>query len=235
MAAGAGGIDVALLVVAADEGVMPQTREHIDICTLLGVRAGLIVVSKADLLPGLGDGWLELLTQDLRAVTQSTFLEGAAVVAVSAKSGEGLEALKKAVARLLSELTARPSDGPVFLPVDRSFTVKGFGAVVTGTLLSGKLLRDEAVLLSPSSAGPYRARTLQVHGSAVESAAAGQRVAVNLAGVEAQDVHRGMVLVRAGELEPVNVLDVELSLLPAADKPLPRRSRQSLSLGTSAT
>ncbi|MBK7859162.1 MAG: selenocysteine-specific translation elongation factor [Archangiaceae bacterium] len=232
MAAGAGGIDLAMLVVAADEGVMPQTREHVDICSLLGVRAGLLVVTKADLLPGLGDGWLELLTQDLRALTAGTFLEEAPLVTVSAKTGAGLDALKVALSSRLAALAARPAEGPVFLPVDRVFTVKGFGAVVTGTLLSGRLGRDEQVSLSPGLEGPFRARTLQVHGEAVERAAAGQRVAVNVPGIEAQQVSRGMALVRHGELEAAKVLDVELSLLPSVEAPLPRRSRQLLSLGT---
>jgi selenocysteine-specific elongation factor len=232
MAAGAGGVDVAMLVVAADEGVMPQTREHVDICTLLGVRKGLIVVSKADLLPTLGDGWLDLLTADLKAVTHGTFLEEAQLVPVSAKTGEGLDALKAALSTLLKNLTARPAEGPVFLPIDRAFTVKGFGAVVTGTLLSGKLTREDAVSLSPSLPGPYRARTLQAHGATVESVSAGQRIAVNLAGVEAQQIQRGMAVVKENELPPARTLDVELTLLPSADKPLGRRSRQLLSIGT---
>jgi selenocysteine-specific elongation factor len=232
MAAGAGGIDLVMLVVAADEGVMPQTREHVDICSLLGVRQGLIVVTKADLLPTLGEGWLELLTQDLRSLTSGTFLEGAPLLTVSAKSGEGLEALKRALGDRLGQLAARPAEGPVFLPIDRVFTVKGFGAVVTGTLLSGRLQRDEQVALSFGLAGPFRARTLQVHGAAVEYASAGQRVAVNVTQVEAAQVSRGMALVRAGELEATRVLDVELTLLPSVVDPLPKRSRQLLSLGT---
>jgi len=232
MAAGAGGVDLALLVVAADEGVMPQTREHVDICQLLGVKTGLIVVTKSDLLPTLGEGWLELLTADLRALTAGTFLEDAPVLPVSSKTGEGVEQLKSQLGGRLKELAARPAEGPVFLPVDRVFTVKGFGAVVTGTLLSGRLERDSAVSLVPGLDGPFRARTLQVHGAAVESAAAGQRVAVNVPGIEAAQVSRGMALVRFEELKPARVLDVELSLLPSVEKPLPRRSRQHVSLGT---
>ncbi len=198
MAAGAGGVDLAMLVVAADEGVMPQTREHVDICQLLGVKTGLIVVTKSDLLPTLGEGWLELLTQDLRALTKGTFLEEAPVLPVSAKTGEGLEALKAAIAANLSAgPVARPAEGPVFLPIDGVFTVKGFGAVVTGTLLSGRLERDAQVSLVPGLDGPFRARTLQVHGAAVESTAAGQRVAVNVPGIETGQVSRGMALVRS--------------------------------------
>jgi selenocysteine-specific elongation factor len=231
MAAGAGGVDAALLVVAVDEGVMPQTREHIDICRLLEVRKGRVVITKADMLPALGEGWLDLLKADLGELTRDTVFEGEPLL-VSAKSGEGIDALRLAIAAMAKQLAARPADGPAFLPIDRAFTVKGFGAVVTGTLLSGKLNRDDAVSLSASLPGPFRARTLQVHGAAVDSVAAGQRVAVNLAGVEAQQIQRGMAVVREHELPPARTLDVELTLLASADKPLPRRSRQLLSLGT---
>lgn len=236
MTAGAGGIDLALLVVAADEGVMPQTREHVDICSLLGVRRGVLVVTKADLLPGLGDGWLDLLEAELRSLTQGTFLEGAPLVAVSSKSGEGLDALKteigKQVAALEAEGAARTADGPLFLPVDRAFTIKGFGCVVTGTLLSGKLTLTDEVSLEPGLAGPLRLRGLQQHGKAVERAVAGERVAVNLVGVETNDVRRGMALVRSTELTAARVLDVELTLLASVEAPLPRRSRQLVTVGT---
>jgi selenocysteine-specific elongation factor len=236
MTAGAGGIDLALLVVAADEGVMPQTREHVDICALLGVRRGVLVVTKADLLPGLGDGWLELLETELRGLVAGTFLEGAALVPVSAKTGEGLDALKVELARLSTALSAeasvRSADGPLFLPVDRAFTIKGFGCVVTGTLWSGRLSLSDEVALVPGLPGPVRLRGLQQHGKAVEKAQAGERVAVNLLGVETAEVARGMAVVRVGELAPARVLDVELTLLPSVETPLPRRSRQVVTLGT---
>jgi selenocysteine-specific elongation factor len=236
MAAGAGGIDLGLLVVAADEGVMPQTREHVDICGLLGVRRGVLVVTKADLLPGLGAGWLELLEAEVRSLVAGTFLEGAPLVPVSAKTGEGLDALKAELSRLSAALEReggpRSPEGPLFLPVDRAFTVKGFGCVVTGTLWSGRLFLDDEVALVPGRAAPLRLRGLQQHGRAVGRAQAGERVAVNLAGVETQDVARGMALVRAGELSAARVLDVELTLLSSVEAPLPRRSRQRLTLGT---
>ena len=154
MAAGAGGVDVALLVIAADEGVMPQTREHVDICSLLGVRRGVLVVTKADLLPGLGDGWLELLEADLRSLVADTPFEGATLVQVSAKSGEGLEALKTEIDRLVIALLAEPDvsrgpDAPVFLPIDRAFSARGFGLVVTGTLWSGRLTPEDTISLLP--------------------------------------------------------------------------------------
>jgi len=232
MAAGAGGVDVAILVVAADEGVMPQTREHVDICGLLGVRAGVVALTKADLLPGLGEDGRLLLEEELRGLCRGTFLESAAVVPVSARTGEGLEALRAELARLAATVPPRPNDGPAFLPVDRAFTLKGFGTVVTGTLLSGRLQAGDELALLPGKPGPLRVRALHAHGREVPQASAGGRVAVNLPGVEAGDVRRGDVLARAGELSPVRTLDVELSLLQAAPVPLRPRTRLLLHLGT---
>lgn len=236
MTAGAGGIDLALLVVAADEGVMPQTREHVDICSLLGVRRGVLVVTKSDLLPGLGEGWLELLETELRGLVAGTFLEDAPLVPVSARTGEGLDALKQELQRQVSALSAdgspRSPDGPLFVPIDRAFTIKGFGCVVTGTVWSGRLSLADEVALVPGLSGPLRLRGLQEHGKSVERAQAGERVAVNLVGVETHDVARGMALVRVGELDAARVLDVELTLLPSVETPLPRRSRQLVTVGT---
>ncbi|MGV3625286.1 MAG: selenocysteine-specific translation elongation factor [Archangium sp.] len=237
MAAGAGGVDIAMLVVSADEGVMPQTREHLDICTLLGVRRGVLVVTKSDLLPGLGDGWLELLEADLRSLVAGSCFEGAAMISVSAKSGEGLDALRAELSRVARQLEAEPSsarsaDAPLFCPVDRAFTVKGFGLVVTGTLWSGRLTTRDAVALLPGLPGPLRVRGLQVHGKAVESVGPGQRVAVNLPELELAQVHRGQALARAGELTEARALDVELTLLPSVETPLPRRSRRLVTVGT---
>ena len=232
MAAGAGGVDLAVLVVASDEGVMPQTREHLDICRLLGVKAGVIALTKSDLLAELGPEWRALVDADLKALTTGTFLEGAPVVPCSSRTGEGLDALKAALTRAAAALPKRPSEGPAFLPVDRVFTIKGFGTVVTGTLLSGVLAVDEAVALLPGLPGPFRVRGVQVHGQPVARVEAGQRAAVNVAGVEPEALHRGMVLVRSGELPETRMLDVELSLLPAAEAPLPRRRKLLLHLGT---
>ncbi|HMK73126.1 MAG TPA: selenocysteine-specific translation elongation factor, partial [Myxococcaceae bacterium] len=214
MAAGAGGVDLALLVVAADEGVMPQTREHLDICQLLGVRAGVVALTKADLLPGLGDDWRGLLAADLSTLLAGTALEAAEAVEVSARTGQGLPLLVAALGRAAAGLAARPVDGPLFLPVDRAFTLKGFGTVVTGTLLSGSVASEEPLSLLPGLPGPFRARTVQVHGAAVARAVAGQRTAVNLPAAAAAEVRRGMALVRAGELPETRTLDVELTLLP---------------------
>jgi selenocysteine-specific elongation factor len=234
MAAGAGGIDVVLLVVAADEGVMPQTREHLDICRLLGVPRGLVAVTKADLLPALGEDWLPLLEQEIRAATAGTFLEAAPIVPVSSTTGEGLDRLRGALAAIAAEVPERPTEGPLLLPVDRAFTLKGFGTVVTGTLLSGQLAEGDAVALCPGPPGaePLRARSVQIHGAAAPRALAGQRTAVNVPGIEPSAIHRGQALVRAGEVRQARILDAEVTLLAAADRPLGARSRLLLHVGT---
>jgi selenocysteine-specific elongation factor len=234
MAAGAGGMDLVVLVVAADEGVMPQTREHLDICRLLGVPRGVVAVTKADLLPELGPGWLPLLEQEIREAARGTFLEGCAVVPVSAATGEGLDALVAELSRLAAEVPERPPDGPVFLPIDRAFSMKGFGTVVTGTLISGQIADgDEAALLPPTpGVGPLRVRSVQVHGAATGRALAGQRTAVNLPGVEPGEIRRGQALVHAGVVPASSVLDVEVTLLAAAPKPLRHRSKLLLHVGT---
>jgi selenocysteine-specific elongation factor len=234
MAAGAGGIDLVVLVVAADEGVMPQTREHLDICRLLGVPRGLVAVTKADLLPDLGEDWLPLLEQDVRAAAKGTFLEAAPILPVSARTGAGLPELVAALAALAGEVPERPADGPLFLPVDRAFSLKGFGTVVTGTLLSGAIAAEDEVALSPPLHGQpsLRVRSVQVHGKAVERALAGQRTAVNLPGIEAHSISRGQALVHAGIVPVSRALDVELTLLAAAPKPLRHRAKLLLHVGT---
>ena len=234
MAAGAGGIDVVILVVAADEGIMPQTREHLDICRLLGVPRGVVAVTKSDLLPGLGAEWLPLLEEEIAAACTGTFLESAAVVPVSARTGEGLPRLVEVLSALSAEVPERPADGPLFLPVDRAFTLKGFGTVATGTLLSGTLSEGDALALVPPSpaVGELRARTVQVHGKGSPRASAGQRTAVNLPGVEASAISRGQVLAHPGVVPPTSILDVELSLLEAAPRAVRHRSRLLLHVGT---
>jgi selenocysteine-specific elongation factor len=234
MAAGAGGIDLVVLVVAADEGVMPQTREHLDICRLLGVPRGLVAVTKADLLGELGTDWLPLLEADVREATRGTFLEGSPLVPVSSATGEGLDRLVAELARLAADVPERPADGPLFLPVDRAFSMKGFGTVVTGTLLSGAVSEGDATALLPASPGAdaLRVRTIQVHGKGTTRALAGQRTAVNLPGIEPSAIRRGQALVHAGVVPASTMLDVELSLLPAAPKHLRHRSKLLLHVGT---
>jgi selenocysteine-specific elongation factor len=232
MAAGAGGIDLALLVVAADEGVMPQTREHVDILRLLGIRAGVIALTKSDLLPDLGADWLPLVHADLDEVTSGTFLETAPRVAVSSRTGEGLDRLVAALRAVAAGTPDRPADGPLYLPVDRAFTVRGFGTVVTGTLLSGAIAPEDVVELVPGGRSALRVRGVQVHGAKVDRALAGQRTAVNLPGLEPAEVHRGMVLAGQGRLPPSPMLDVELTLLDSAPDPLAQRTKLLLHVGT---
>ncbi len=231
MAAGASGIDLVLLVVAADEGVMPQTREHLDICRLLGVPRGLVVLNKADLAPELGEDWMAMLEADVASACAGTFLEEAPMLRVSARTGDGIPALRSALASLAAQTPERPSDGPTYLPIDRAFSLKGFGTVVTGTLLSGTLAPGDSVDLLPATGSGLRVRSVQVHGAEVPRALAGQRTAVNLPGVEAQQITRGTVGVRAGEVTAGHMLDVELDLLAAAPKALGHRTRLLLHLG----
>ena len=232
MAAGAGGVDLVVLVVAADQGVMPQTREHLDICRLLGAERGLVAVTKCDLIPALGPGLLELLTGEIRELCQGTFLEGSPVLPVSAMTGEGLGALREALGRLAAEVHERPADGPVLLPIDRAFSLKGFGTVVTGTLLSGAVNEGDELVLLPSGGRPLRVRSVEVHGTRVPRALAGQRTAANLPGIEVAAVRRGQALAQPGVIPPSALLDVELSLLAAAPRPLRHRARLLLNLGT---
>ena len=213
MLAGATGVDAALLVVAADESVMPQTREHLDICRLLEVRTGVIALTKAD----LADGDLrQVAREETRALVRGTFLEAAPIIEVSSMTGEGLDALREALRALASASTARSADGATRLPIDRAFTLRGFGAVVTGTLASGVVSARDSLMVLPRGV-TTRVRGLHVHGRAVEIAQAGERVAVNLGDVSVQDLARGDTLVRAGAFEATRVIDVRIELL--ADAP----------------
>jgi len=212
MLAGAGGMDLVVLVVAADEGVKPQTREHFAICRLLGVRHGMIALTKKDLADG---EMLELARAETAELVRGSFLEGAPVVAVSAVTGEGLDRLREELVRLAWRVPARDAAGIPRLPIDRSFTLRGFGTVVTGTLVEGRLRGGEEVEVQPGGRR-LRIRGLQVYGRPVEEALAGQRTAVNLAGVEAGELHRGMTLTRPGVWEATDVADVRLELVSGA-------------------
>ncbi|HTJ45359.1 MAG TPA: selenocysteine-specific translation elongation factor, partial [Kofleriaceae bacterium] len=227
MVAGAVGIDLVLLVIAADEGVMPQTREHLDICQLLGVRRGIVVISKRDLVD---DDWLALVTDELRAFTAHTFLAGAPIVAVSAKTGAGLADLKATIARELAALPPRPTAGAFRLPLDRVFTLKGFGTVVTGTIASGSVKNGDELVALPRGLAA-RVRGVQIHGAAVDDAGAGFRCALNLGGVSIDELVRGDVLAHPGAIAPSHILDVRFRLLPAA-RALGKRSRVILHHGT---
>ncbi len=221
MLAGAHGIDIVALVIAADEGVMPQTREHFDICRLLGVQTGVIVITKTDLVE---EELIPLVREEAAELVSGSFLEGAPILAVSAKTGSDLAALKTALHELAAQVPARSTEAVTRLPVDRAFTMKGFGAVVTGTLVSGEIAEGDELQLLPTPARG-RARGLQVHGKAVRRATAGQRTAVNLGGIETLQIERGMVLAPVGRLRATQILDVHLSVLRSAPRALRSRAR----------
>ncbi len=229
MLAGAGGIDLVILVIAADEGVMPQTREHLAICRLLGVRAGLIALTKTDLVES---DWIELVQDDLADFAKGTFLEGRPVIPVSSKTGEGLDELRAAIQKLAEKTSPKSDEGIFRLPIDRVFTMRGFGAVVTGTLFSGSIRTGDRVQLFPGAL-EARVRGLQVHGEPVEEATAGSRTAVNLQGVERMEIERGYVLGRPGKLKPTYMLDLHLEHISDSPRPLKTRDRVRFHTGTS--
>src|SRR5438309_2054415 len=226
MLAGVGGIDLAMLVIAADEGVMPQTREHLAICSLLHIRTGLVVLTKIDMVE---PDWIELVRDDVATLVRGTFLEGAPVVPVSAKTGAGLDELRATLRRLAATVPARGTDQLPRLPIDRVFTIKGFGTVVTGTLAAGALGVDDRVEVFPRGL-VAKIRGLQAHGHAVERSVAGQRTAVNLQGLERAAVERGDVIGVAGTLSATTLADVVLEILhDAARVPFgPARTRRLL-------
>jgi selenocysteine-specific elongation factor len=229
MLAGVGGIDLAMLVVAADEGVMPQTREHLAICSLLHIKSGLVVLTKADLVE---PDWLELVREDVAGLVRGTFLEGAPVITVSVRTGEGLDSLRAALRDLAARVPPRETDALPRLPIDRVFTVKGFGTVVTGTLTAGRFQLDDRVEVFPRGL-TAKIRGLQTHGRNVAEARAGQRTAINLQGLERAAVERGDVVGPAGALVPALLVDVALELLPDAPRPLRNRDRVRFHVGTS--
>jgi selenocysteine-specific elongation factor len=232
MLAGIGGIDLVLLVIAADESVKPQTREHFDICRLLSVQRGITVLTKADLVDA---ETLEVVRMEVAEYLQGSFLDPASspIVAVSSKTGEGLDELKRELARLATEAPAKNASAALRLPIDRVFTMKGFGTVITGTLISGSVRKDDELEVHPGGK-KLRVRGVQVHGAASEKAIAGQRTALNLAGVEVSELARGMMLTAAGLFRPTSQVSVELNLLPSA-KPLRDRARVHLHAFTAET
>ncbi|MDX6269066.1 MAG: selenocysteine-specific elongation factor [Acidobacteriota bacterium] len=227
MLAGAHGIDAVALVIAADEGVMPQTREHFDISQLLGVQNGLVVLTKIDTVD---EELLALVRAEAEELIAGSFLDGAAVVAASARTGAGLEELREELRRVAARVPARSSHAVARLPVDRAFTMRGFGAVVTGTLVAGEIAEGDEMELLPASQR-VRVRGLQVHGRAVARASAGQRTAVNLGGVDAASIERGMTLAPAGRLRATQIIDTSLEVLPHAPRALRSRARVRVHLG----
>ncbi|AQS59556.1 selenocysteine-specific translation elongation factor [Desulforamulus ferrireducens] len=228
MLAGVGGIDLVMLVIAADEGVMPQTREHVDIIQLLQVKKGIVVLTKVDLVD---EDWLGLVTEEVRDYLQGTILKEAPIIPVSSITKQGIEELLKTIDQFVEDTEERVSIGKLRLPIDRVFSVTGFGTVVTGTLHSGRISIGDTVEIMPQRL-ISRVRSLQVHGQKVEQARAGQRTAVNLTGVEVEEIHRGNVLVTPNSVDPSHRMDVRLLLLESAAKPLRNRARVRLYLGT---
>ncbi len=230
MLAGVGGIDLVMLVVAADESIKPQTREHFDICRLLNIPKGMVVITKCDLVDR---DIVDLVRLEIQELVRGSFLENAPVVAASARTGEGLDDILNELRRLAEGILSKPVEWPFRLPVDRAFVMKGFGTVVTGTLVAGKVDKDAEVEIFPA-VRRVRVRGIQVHNAPAEKAVAGQRTALNLAGIETGEIARGMVLAAPGLFQATSRLDCSLSLLPSA-RPLKNRARVHFHSGTAET
>ena len=228
MLAGASGIDIVMLVVAADEGVMPQTREHFDICKLLGIRSGVIALTKSDLAD---PETLELARLDVKDLVAGSFLEAAPVITISSRTGFGLDQLRTALHTAAGRITQRPDDHSVYFPIDRSFAVKGFGTVVTGTLSSGEVTVGDELELLPS-ARRVRVRGLQSHGRKAETAHAGLRVAVNLGGIDHTEISRGELLATPDALRPTQIINAHVEVLPSSPRPFRSRQRVRVHIGT---
>lgn len=228
MLAGVGGIDAALLVIAADEGVMPQTREHLAILDLLAIPTGLIALTKIDLVPD--PDWLELVQLDIIEAVHGTVLDGQPIIPVSARTGEGLDDLVRALTELLAQHPPRPDLGKPRLPIDRVFTISGFGVVVTGTLLDGSLSVGQEVEIQPANVRA-RVRGMQSHEESIEHASPGRRLAVNLRGVDKAALKRGDVLGLPDAWQPTVLLDAWLRYLPDAQRPLEHNDRVKFFVG----
>jgi len=221
MLAGVGGIDVVLLVIAADESIKPQTREHFDILQLLGVQRGITVLTKSDAVDA---ETLDVVRLEVEEFLRGTFLEGQPIVAVSSLTGAGLDDLKRAMIAASEEVQPRDAQALERLPIDRVFTMKGFGTVVTGTLISGTIHREDELEVFPTGRR-VRVRGVQVHGRTADAAMAGQRTALNLAGASTEDLVRGMTLAPVATLAATRRVDVRLKLLSSAPRPLKSRMR----------
>ena len=229
MVAGATGIDIVSMVIAADEGVMPQTREHMEICTLLGVRHGLVVLTKIDMVD---EEWLELVIEDIRDFTESTFLEGAPIVPVSSVTGDGIAKFIEALDALCADVPERTTSGLFRLPVDRVFSMKGFGTVITGTLISGQVSVGDAIMIYPGRI-PSKVRGIQVHNQGRDTAEAGMRTAINFQGLEKTAINRGDILARENTLMPGFMVDLELHFLSSNKRPVKSRTQVRFHTGTS--
>lgn len=228
MLAGAGGMDLCMLVVAADEGIMPQTVEHLDILSILGIKNGVIVITKTDLVE---PEFVELVEEDVKELVQGTFLENEPIVPVSVYKEQGLDKLKQILQEQCAALPERGDAGHFRLPIDRVFTLKGFGTIVTGTLMEGKLKKDQNIVLYPENV-PVKVRSLQVHSKDAETALAGQRVAVNVPDRKKEEILRGDVLATADSLYPTMMVDVKLEVLKHTDRVIKHGSRVHIYHGT---
>ena len=227
MLAGVGGINLALLVIAADEGVMPQTREHLDILDLLDVDRGIVALTKIDLVD---EEWIALVEEEIAELLADTALAGSAIAPVSALTGDGIEDLRNRIDHAINDLPPIPDQGRPRMPIDRSFSISGFGAVVTGTLLDGALTVGAAVVVEPGRI-ECRVRGLQSHEESLDVAPPGARTAVNLSGVSANDLERGMVLTSPGWLEPTSAIDIRLRAVRDAPRGLPHNATRTLHVG----
>ncbi len=229
MVAGATGIDIVVMIIAADEGVMPQTREHMEICTLLGIRYGLIAMTKIDLVD---EEWLELALEDIRDFSQGTFLENSPIVPVSSLTGQGIPELIAALDQIAQGIPPRPPSSLFRLPIDRVFTMKGFGTVITGTLVSGKVSVGDTIMVYPSGI-TSKVRGIQVHNQSADTAEAGMRTAINFQGLDRGAVQRGEILSSPGALVPSYMLDLSFNYLASNKRPLKNRTLVRLHAGTS--
>jgi selenocysteine-specific elongation factor len=229
MVAGASGIDIVAMVIAADEGVMPQTKEHMEICTLLGIKHGVVVLTKVDMVD---EDWLELVQDDIKGFVKGTFLEDAPVQPVSSTTGQGIDEFIKSLEEICETVPDRPYSDLFRLPVDRVFTMKGFGTVITGTVVSGEIgVGDSVMVYTPGITS--KVRGVQVHNKSVDSAVAGMRTAVNFQGLDKSSVNRGDVLAISGSLKPSYMLDVHLNVLNSNKNPIKNRALVRFHSGTS--
>ncbi len=228
MVAGAAGMDLVAFIIAADEGIMPQTREHFEICRLLGIRRGLIVITKKDMVE---PDWLELVTEDVREFFADSFLEEAPLLAVSSATGEGIEAVKNTLDSLVSTADFSEPQGPFRLPVDRVFSMKGFGTVITGTAMSGRIQTGAEIMFYPGRT-KGKIRGIQVHGQETQEVEAGHRTAINIQGLEKEAVSRGQVAGAVDCLQPSYLLDARFFYLDTLQKNYKNRNRVRVHLGT---
>ena len=230
MVAGVVGMDLVMLVVAADEGIMPQTREHMDILGLLGIKKSILVLNKCDLVD---EEWLELVEEEIQEELKGTFLEGAPVVRVSAATGQGLEELTDTIIRVMAdEVEEKDTQTIPRLPIDRVFTLSGFGTIITGTLISGTISKEDVLEMYPIGK-ECKIRSIQVHGQDKDKCYAGQRVAINLSNIKKKEIHRGCVIAPKNSMKNTDLLDVKLSVLPDSMRIVTNHERLHLYTGTS--